>query len=297
MTTAVYLLHVRTAGFVYEDLNDLNTTYRPWQGLLTELHDAAVRPSRALTRAVERTVGFDAVRQHAASLVLHLVAGMLVYALAVGLLAPWGATFAAAVFLLAPWQVEAVAYASARADILVTLAVLGGLVSVRAERLPLAWLCAGAAVLAKEAGIVAWILLPAWALWLGAEWPLAWIAGWTLTAAGGALVALTTRDGALAWPHPWLRLRELAALLLTPPWRLSIDPDLTATWPVWSCLLVTVLGQRVAPRWTLLVVGGVLLAWLPRLVLPLREGPHFHHLYLPAVALSLGAAALVTKGR
>jgi hypothetical protein len=294
VTACLYAPHVRSAAFVYEDLNDLNTTYRAWQGWRIELHDAAVRPARALTRLVDRSVGFSPVRQHAASLALHLAAGALVYALGLTVIAPRGAVLAAALFLLAPWQVEAVAYAAARADVLMTLAVLWGALAIERGRFGWAWLAAVAAVAAKESGVAAWLLLPAWAWWIDEPWPLGWLLVWCLTALGGVLVGLAAHVGTLTAPPVLTGLRDLAGLLLTPPWRLSIDPETTSWGPLVLLSSLVGIGLARAPRWTALVVGGVLLAWLPRLLVPLSEAPHFHHLMLPTVFLSLGVAKWVT---
>ena len=295
VTASLYAPHVRGAAFVYEDLNDINTTYRPWQGLAVEAHDLVVKPARALTSAVDRLVGFDPQRQHLVSLGLHLFAGVLVYLVALAVLPEPSALIAAAVFLLAPWQVEAVAYAAARSDVLVTLAVLLGVLAIETDRFWLAGLCAVAAVLAKESGIVAWLLLPAWAMWRGQTWPLGWILGWALVAWAGATVALTTRDlGAhLTWPPVVDGLQALGGLLLTPPWGFSVDPARAALWPILAVGGVAVVAWWRSPHWTALVVGGVLLAWAPRLLVATAETPKYHHLYLPLAILSLGVGRLV----
>jgi hypothetical protein len=293
VTAAIYTPHVVTASFVYEDNNDINTTYRPWQSVVTELHDAAVRPARALTRTVQRLVGFDAVRQHLGSLVLHLAAGVLVYLVALSVLAPWPSVLAAGLFLLAPWQTAAVAYAAARSDILMTLAVLVGLWAVTRGRLALATLAAVAAVAAKEYGIVAWLLLPAWAIWRRSPWPISAVFGWALAGCGGVALAFGARDpGApIFLPSLWTNLRAFVGLFAWP----TVDPMPAGALAVWTVLAAVGVAAWRLPRWTTLVVGGVALAWLPRLLVPLAEGPHTQHLYLPMVALSLGAARLLTK--
>lgn len=297
VTALVYAPHVRTAGFVYEDLNDINTTYRPWQGWRVELHDAAVRPARMLTRAVDRAVGFDPVRQHATSLALHLLCGTLLFAVALAILPPLGALLAAAVFLLAPWQTEAVAYAAARADVLLTLAVLLGMLAVAHDAWALAWCAAVAAVLAKESGIAAWLLLPAWALWLRRSWPMGAIIAWGGAAWVGSILALSTRDhGPFMAPPVLAGLRALCGLLWTTTGALTIDPPTAGWWPVAVLAGFAAAGAWASPRWTTLVVGGVLLAWWPRLLLATAEPPHFHHLYLLFVALSLGVGAAFTQG-
>lgn len=294
VTATVYLPHVRGAAFVYEDLNDINTTYRPWQGWLIEAHDAAVRPARSLARAVDRIVGFDPVRQHAASLALHLLAGTLVFAVGLTVLSPLGAWIAATGWLWAPWNLETVAYAAARPDLLLTLAALVGVLAVERGRLWWAALAAVAAVLAKESGIVVWLLLPAWALWRALCWPRAWRWGWALAGVAGLVVAAGTRAGAFGWPPILTGLLALSNLILTPPMYVTVDPDLTAAWPLPVLAALVWASVWASRRWAALVWGGVLIAWLPRLLVPLAEGPHYHHLTLPLVALSLGAAKLAT---
>lgn len=293
--TALYVPHVQSAGFVYEDRNNIQNTYAPWAGVPDEVASIVLKPARALTSAVQRVIGFDEVRQHRASLVLHLLTGLVLWRVALALLSPWAAVVAAGMFWLAPWQVEAVAYAAARADVLLTLAVLLGAWAVLAGRLWLAFAAAVAAVLAKESGVAAWMLLPAFAWWLGDRWPWRWARTWTATGLVGALVALRTLDThAATWRTVPRGLRDLTALLLTPPWALSIDPPTASLWPLTLVTLAVAWGLVAAPRWTVLVAGGVLLAWLPRLVVPLAEGPHVHHLYLSLAVLSLGAGKLLS---
>ena len=298
-TVALYAPHVLSAGFVYEDLNDINTTYRPWQGVAVELHDAVVRPARALTRAVDRSIGLHPMRQHAASLGWHLIAGLLFWRVVQGLLGPWQAVFAVGLFWLAPWQTEAVAYAAARADVLMTVAVLAGLWAVRTDQIALAWGAAVAAILAKETGVVAWLLLPAFAWWLGRAWSMRWKMAWTLTMIGGFLAALATREPDTAQLLPVVAvhgLTQLAGLLLTPPWALTIDPAPASIWALAGCVVIALAIWRASSGLALAVVGGLVLAWLPRILVPLQEPPHFHHLYLPATLLSLGLARLFQKG-
>lgn len=294
VTTAVYVPHVHHAAFVYEDLNDVNTTYRPWEGWREEAHAVAVRPARSLARAVDRIVGFDPVRQHAVSLALALVAGVLVYVVGLTVLSPLGAWIAATGWLWAPWNLETVAYVSARPDLLLTLAVLLGVLAVERGRLWLAALAAVAAVAAKESGIVVWLLLPAWALWRSLCWPRMWRWGWALAGVVGLVVAAGTRSAAFGWPPVWTGLLALSNLLLTPPMGFTVDPDLTAFWPLPVLAVCIWVSVEASSRWAALVWGGVLLAWLPRLLVPLAEGPHYHHLALLLVALSLGAAKLAT---
>ncbi len=301
-TLAVYAPHVREAGFVYEDGTDVDTQYRAWQGWATELHDAAVRPARAVARAVQRVVGFDPVAQHATSLALHLVCGLLVWAVASAWGSPWGATLAAGVFWLHPASVDAVAYASARPDVLMTLAVLLGLLAVQADRVGLAWLCAAVAVLCKESGVVAFGLLPLTAWVFGSRWSPRASMAWALSCAVPLVAAVLTldarMDGLPALSRAWATLGWLLTRIVWPV-GLTIDP--AVTWaPALVLLALAALSVAIWAQgrsWLAFGWTWALVALAPRFVLPLHEGPHVAHLYLPMVGVSLAAGALVTQER
>lgn len=295
-TVAVYAPHVRAAAFVYEDNNDIDTTYRAWQGWRMELHDAAVMPARVLTRVTLRTVGFSAPRQHATNLALHLLAGLLLFAVAAPAVGAWPAVAAAGLWWLLPIQTEAVAYVSARGDLLLAVTLLLGLLAVEADAVGWALVAACAAVGAKETGIAAFALLPLWAWFRGRDWHPVWRAGWLVAVLLPLGVALGARDlDAMRLTLTLEPLRQAAALLV--PHALTVDPGPSAAWP-----LVAVLGALVglawpAPRWAWLLAGWTLAVLLPRCLVPLREGLHEHHLYTIMIPVVVGLAAAISAVR
>lgn len=297
-TVAVYAPHVREAGLVYEDANDLDTQYLPWQGWRAELHSAAVKPARVLSSAVTRLVGFDAPRQHAASLALHLLCAVLLWQVALTWLGPIGAFVTAGVWLLHPVQVDAVAYLSARPDVLVALCVLLGLLAVQADLVGLAWLCAAAAVLCKESGVVAFLLLPLAAWWTGMQWPPRTLMAWGLSVTlpvGIGLLTLDARMAALsALQQAWATLGWLLSRLIWPV-ALTIDPAPTLVWMEIVPFAVAVALLRRRPSWLGFGVAWALVALLPRFVLPLHEGPHVAHLYIPMIGMSLVSGSVMRE--
>ena len=119
LTAALYA-PTRTHRFVYEDHN--------WLRAVTEMPAVSLMPSRALSYATHhltwRLVGFDPGLYHLGNVALHLMNGLLVYAVAVALIPGSAAVWGAGVFLLHPLNSEAVNYVSARTDLLMTGGVL-----------------------------------------------------------------------------------------------------------------------------------------------------------------------------
>lgn len=312
--TAVLLMLVTAAlyartlgfGFVYEDLNDPEAFFRDGQGFTGWFSDALVKPFRSLTalsvvmnQAVfgERNpVGF-----HAANVALHLVNGALLYALARRLMT-WGAVVAVGLFWLHPIQVESVAYVSARPDLVSTLCVLVALLCVERGSVLGAFLACGAAVLGKETAIVAYLLIPAWAYVRGYQWDwsarLAWGVFLAIPAgallvhypiqvdglyAGEQLAALSRLLLLVVIPvgftidHDWTVITPQVVLLVASAWVVALSIACEKNWPYWSQALL----------WSVLCVA-------PRFVVPLVEGLHEHHLYLPMIGLSLCAGLMVS---
>lgn len=297
-TAVLYLPHVHRAAFVYEDLNDANTLYRE-DGWRQDLHDLRTRPARWLTGVTYRLAGPYPRGQHLVNLVVHLLNGLLLAAVVRRYASAWAAVVAAGAFWLHPVAAEAVAYSSARGDLLLTSFLLVGLWACAAERPWLAWLSAAGAVLAKESGVAVWLALPV-AGW--AAWPARWRWVWAATCLVPVAAALSALPPG-AYPVPTAlsvgtSVAQFAAvstwvawpvgLTILPAWG-WLTPQvartallLAAIAVIWILALRTYAAARVAA-----VVG--LLA-LPRLVVPLAEGWHAHHLYAP-LAVLLGSAA------
>lgn len=150
---------VWTAGFVYEDLT---------------AHGAyTTRPLTAWTWTLTPTP----MTAHALNLALALVVAGLVWVVARALgFSRWGALVASELWLLHPLSVEAVAYASSRAELLATIGIL---IAVLGATRPATvtgaiGLMAGVvlALASKESGVVVLLLMPLTIAWTRRQWDL-----------------------------------------------------------------------------------------------------------------------------
>lgn len=298
-------------GFVYEDLNDPQRFFVAPKSLSATLHEARVHPSRVLTGLsydLSRVIGspVEPWGFHAVNVALHLLNSLLLYRLARRVLAGWAAVGALALFALHPIQVEAVAYISARADLVMTLCIVLAILAVDAQRWLLAGLACVAAVLAKEVGVVAFPLACLWALWRGIAVPRLVIAGVVTGKALAIAYLLSMRfvpltldplytGGELIKAYSFLwRLVVPIAFSVVHDWQ-WITPVIAAFGVVLTVFLMglAALHQRSMGA---LACAWVLVCLAPRLLIPLAEGLHEHHLYAPLVGLSLLVGHLVSEG-
>jgi hypothetical protein len=297
-----------SASFVHEDDHALEAT-AVW-----------TIPGRGLSQWTVDAIGPDAGRQHALNLGLHLVVGVLVYAVAAELVAPPAALLAAAVFLLHPVNSEAVSYISARGDLFValwSLVAVWGVLRGGLFGMALGGLSLVAAAMSKEIGLIAipltvWTLLvfrrgiPAWvqpALWcalglvVGAAWyrMVSWIT--TIPGAGGPVFDLPT--------FALLQLTAVWHLLALYAWPvgLSIDHDvvgLSRHWRVAACLLTPAVAVTAVWAWRRAPLVTWAIGWLaicvaPRFVFGTSEFVHEYHLYPSIAGLSVLAGAGVAQ--
>lgn len=310
VVTAVLYTPSLSGGFVYEDRNDPEAFFKV-QPVGTMLLNAIQKPARSLTVWSYRLSGvispLDPFGYRLVNLGLHLLNVWLLWLVARRVLVAGGAVLAAGFFALHPVQTESVAYISSRADLLGVTCVLLGLWCVERKYWWGAVAACAAAFLAKETFVVAVALVPLWALWrgrwaesleLGLLWLVVPMTGWGLWMYGG-LLSLSDMGRVLA---QWVRLLALWFV----PWGLTIDHDWARipTGVAWLALVVTVvavafvvLGWLVVEEQPPVAVLAVLWAVIivaPRLVVPLAEGLHEHHLYLMTPILSLCAGAWMT---
>lgn len=301
LTAAVY---EPTLSFptVYEDHNDPDTLFAEPQWALTQI---VTKPARSLTN-----LSFDvnkalfgpasAMGFHAGNLALHLVNGLLLLLL---LPVTWASVFIVGVWWLHPLQVESVAYISSRSDLLLITCVLAGVVAVQRGWFGWAAVCAVGAILAKEVGIIAAPLL-AWHAWRRWDGPLPWKPA--IPAAVVGLWVLWLFRAELSWDPAWT-MAELVkawrfAWMVVWPAGFSIDHDwrwITGAVPLWG-LLGTLFAMGVAvvrPRSRFAyALGWALIALTPRLIVPLYEGLHEHHMTLPLLGVALGAGLYAPQG-
>lgn len=299
-----------TAGFVYED-----THYQ--QGMTTDL-----TPTRNLPvwsyRLNTWLSGANPWGFHAVNLSVHLVNTLLVFVLA-SLIGAWP-VLAAAIFAWHPLQVEAVAYVSARPDLLMTTGVLVALIAlVKAKEHPL-WLglvglACVLAIDAKASGIAVMGLL-AWTLILQGSVSRERVAAAVCVIAGALIVAWPVAVSGLPWNVSdglhYAGLQSVALVrylaLVVVPLGQRVDHDFLV--PLWlsglALLAVGCLGAligRLRVRWPQLALpaGWTLLAVAPRFLIAPLYAPYDpspmseHHVYVAGIGIACSLAILAKE--
>lgn len=175
LVTAVTFAPLAGAGFVWDDkpLVVDNTVTHTLANLplffQVDLWETAggvesasgyYRPLVLLSLALDRALwGLSPMGHHLHSVAWHLLAVGLLWGLLQELARPQAALVGAALFALHPVQVEAVAWVAARNDLMVAAFVFGSVLALRRQRLLLGGLLALAALLSKESGVFAVVLL------------------------------------------------------------------------------------------------------------------------------------------
>ena len=313
VVTAALYAPVRTAPMVYEDTHTANAAVQ-WSV-----------PSRAFSHWTFQQTEGRPDRAHLVNVGLHLVNGLLVYALVVALIPGTAAVWASGIWLLHPLNSAAVSYISARTDLLVTFGVLLALVAMLQARW--GWyrwvgVAAGGLVAAasKEIGLIAGLLLvltlliwrPTWTL---ARWSLVGggtLAGLALLPRLASWVAMDPAYGGSAVPLSEFLILQLAAtwhlLLLVVPSPLwlhswSIDHDALAIGMVGQVSAVMVTGGalavvaalwRITPALTWAVLW-VAVALLPRFLAPSSEFVTEPQMALPMVGISVGLGVWASR--
>lgn len=288
-TVALYA-HSLTGDYVYEDVTRAVAWPAPWSSRSVSI---------ALTRLTQHALGYSSFAARSVSLALHLTCGWLVWRLARPLIGVSAALFGLALFLWHPLNTEAVAYAANQPELLVSLFTLMALCVADRSRVA-AWACCSAAVLAKEPGIAAFLLVPAWMAARG-RWSAQACATWIALSLLPVLACWPMlRNHGYGWPDGHVIGMNLAAYgSLLVKFALPVHQTVLPDW--WSLTVgweVALLGGWMAifalGAWRpVLTIGAslVLLAVLPRLLWPLPGGLHEHHTYLATalLAMSLGA--------
>lgn len=294
--------------FVYEDAREARLTLNPE----ATSHQIYMQPYRALTyasRHVDMTLfGIQPWGFHLGAVLWHGLNVLILFAVAWLIFPPWGAVLAAGVFAWHPVQIEAVAYVSARADLISTVGVLLALLAASLGSVAGAVVGVVLACLGKEAAIVAGALVPLWAAWTRAPLHL----GKYAAVVGGLAIAgvvLMGRD-LTEWSvvlNPTLAGEQLATIwrllaLIVAPIGQTVDHDWQSLRWLGGAALVLSVGLTVWsiaegwPRRHWLAFGWLwtLVALSPRLVVPLYEGLHEHHLYFPMIGWALCAGHWLT---
>lgn len=301
----VWALYAPTLGyaFVYEDWNDPTHFLAP--PTLASLWDA--RMTRIVTGwsyALSAVISpLEPWGYHLISVVIHTLNTLLLFALGCQVWARvWPAFVCAALFAVHPIQTEAVAYISARPDLLMTTFTLLALLAAERERWVLMLLACGLAVFSKESGIVAFPLAMLWGI--GRRNVPVWLFVSGLVAACIGASALITLHGVRGpdLSYTATETAKLWALLskVIVPVGFSIDHAYAfpPAWPMLTLIGTIALGcvALTSERQWSFAVLFVLIALAPRLLTPLVEGLHEHHLMLPMVGVSLALVGTFTKG-
>jgi hypothetical protein len=234
---------------------------------------------------------------HAMCLSVHLVNVLLLFGLLRAALPSRPAALSAALFAIHPVQIESVAYLSALPDLVSTTMILFGLWALERRYFVLACLTCGLAVWAKEMAGVVVLLLPLWSLYRGQKWPMPMRAIWSfgIVLCGWFLMTRFAIHPELS-PQVGVGLAQLGSLLSLVVWpfgRLTVDHDwrwITSDVVAWSVVGLFAALVFTPKRWASPVTFAllwVLCAVLPRFLVPLSEGMHEHHLYLPMVGLTM----------
>lgn len=297
-------LYWPTLGYswVFEDLNDVERFLAPptWAGMFH-------RPNRILTTWTFGLSGLLSPMEpwgyHLVSVALHALNTVLLFAFCRMFWAVWPAFVCAALFAVHPIQTESVAYVSARADLVMTTFVLLALMAAERQRWSLLLLACLCAIGAKESGIVAAPLALLWAfgrwkavpVWLFLSLLIAGLCGasalFRFYHLSGVDLTYTAQETAKLW--------HLLGKVIVPI-GLSIEHDYSqwpAAWPMVT--LIGTVGLLCAAlvssrRWSFGVLF-VLIALAPRLLIPLVEGLHEHHLTLPMVGIVLAVVGTFQK--
>lgn len=290
-------------GFSYEDLNDIERFLQPFFW-----YDGRIdRMVTSWTYGVSAWLSpMEPWGYHLVSVALHALNTVLLFGVAARVF-PFGAAFVcAALFAVHPIQTESVAYISGRADLVMATGVLIAMLGVETHRLWVMVLGWCVAIGGKEIGIVAVPLTGLWMLARGWRMRRAMVAPSLFAISAGVLLAIRF-EVFQSQLDPYYTAMETAKLwhllgLVVLPLGLSIDHDYSQ-WPVlWPvvALLGTLLLVGVAlcdRRWWARGVLFVAVALAPRLLIPLVEGLHEHHLTTPMIGICLALVGTFTKGQ
>lgn len=285
-----------SAGFVFEDLK--------WLDLAAA--NATWRPLTTLTWIVAPTP----VVAHGLNLALHLVTVGLVGLLARDLGSRLTGWTAASLFAVHPLNVEAVAYAAGRADVLAAMGVVGACLLARRGVWLGAGLCLWLGWCAKETAIVGLPLVLLVATdrprWIWGACGVGLVAGVLALGGWSQLVNLGEMPGVSVTAGSWFLAQATAAWRLVSqtlmPLGLTVDPDIDAVPHLLRWVSVAGLGALALLAWRQRrTVIGLGLAWtliaiLPRLIVQTPQSYlNAHQFYVPVIGLLLAGSGLVKR--
>ena len=319
-TAAIYA-PVKDAPFVYEDEN--------WIANIQDDVSLVPKPSRVLTHMTFRwtyeRVNLAPRVWHLTNVGLHLVNGVLVYAMAASVLGSPVALGAAGLFLLHPLNAEAVSYVTARADLLSTMFILLAILVALGQGW---WLARGiacavllaAAAQSKEVAVVgAPLVILALACWrrTSIPWLSPLLAGlWV--AIGAALGAITPQLLSYASMSPttsgsFLPVQQYALFQGGMVWKflimalwpvgLTIDHDVLLFGQAWLALSAIGIGAALTLamciwRWspsTAWVIGSVAIALAPRFLFRTNEFLNEHQIYTAFAWVWIAVAVVIDR--
>lgn len=327
LTAAIYA-PVRAYEYVYEDSNAVWANTSVTGGLAIAV-DRARWLSALSHRLVFEAFGNGPKAPHLVNLSIHLINGVLVYQIALAVIAPWSSVFAAGLFLLHPIQTESVAYVASRSELLSTcLALAACWLSIDARRWwqhGASWICLALAICAKESTVVMIPIIALLDIWRGQR--VSWL---RIGAMAGPALAMgisvflfdfTSRSelGVLAFAGTQAVAVWRYLALVIWPFGQTIDHDFDlvpfavryvalASLCIW-CVLAVLSSLSVVngdnrqigrmwdeSRWIKPAIFG--LAWMvialaPRFVMRIPEVLNEHQTYLPFVGVWMILASLV----
>jgi hypothetical protein len=329
LLTAVRYRSVTTADFVYEDSNAVFSNPAVTGAAPIALDRA--RWLSALSHRLVFLVSDEPRASHLVNLALHLANGALVYALALGFVAPWAAVCASGVFLLHPLQTETVAYVASRSELLATsFGLLACWIALEARRWwahVAIWACVALAVCAKESIAVVVPLMALADVVRGRR--LSWLRVGCLLLPIAAVAASIFRFDYLtqaemgAWAYAATQATALwryLALVVVPVGQ-SIDHDFDVV--AWGWRWAALAGLFVLATFPILASASMVngdthargrlwdesptvraaafgVTWLlvalgPRFLMRIPEALNEHQMYLPMVGVSLALGAVAAS--
>lgn len=289
----------RSAGLVYEDAQ--------WR----DQPISHAIPGRGLSMLTLRWTP-DVSQAHAGNLLIHLVNGLLVYAVALPLTSPPIALAATAIALLHPLTTTAVNYLTARSDLLVTCFLLLTVLAVLHQSWFGAVVACLGAMASKEVGVIAMPIALITALVYQPQFSKAWsvvviaASAW-LTPIAMAWMTMRGGYGGSLLPYGQFlavqsrAIGRLLALLIIPV-GFTIDHDPVALSAGWTVLAIAAVSALIVGAWAsklgLWTLGCVGCVILPRLLVSSTEYMQEWHAYPVVILGSLALAsalASVTK--
>lgn len=299
--------------YVYEDLNQNHHFQQGWSGFVQEFQQTyrpghLAWPARPLTEAsyflTHQVAHSLSDADHTVNVAIHLVTVAIVALIAMRLCGLIGGIVSVALFAWHPIQVEAIAYVSARADLLLGCGLACALAGIEYQRRWLLVMGCVIAIMSKEVGLMVPLAAGLYAAYIGHPWSRrSWTAMGSISALTasallygrfGSVRAITSVAFARHLSEFWSllsRVITLSGFSVVHDYRwITGRVERVSVFALTVVVILAVWTRRPLP---LSLVMMVILI-LPRLLFAVQYEPlHEHLLYQPMMALALGVGLSV----